>query len=52
MDMVEAEKKGVGMQVAKNSMLQQMHKQLQACGIMPLTTLLYRPSTHTAHASS
>ena len=31
---VGAENGGVGVQVAKNSMLQQIHKQLQACGIM------------------
>ena len=39
-----AENVRVRVQVAKNSVLQQMRKQLQACGIMP-TTLLCQPNT-------
>jgi len=43
---------GVGMQVAKNSVLQQMCKQLQACGIMPPTTYYADPITHMRHPDS
>jgi len=46
-----AENVRVRVQVAKNSVLQQMRKQLQACGIMPPTTLLCQPNTPTAHAT-
>jgi len=49
---VGAENKGVGMQVARTARYNKCaSKQLQACGIPP-TTLLCRPNTPTAHASS
>jgi len=52
-DMVGAENKGAGMQVARTARCNKCaNKQLQACGIIPPTTLLCRPNTPTAHASS